>query len=149
MASSGVMFLTLFILAAALTQTPPEARQPEGKPAPNVIGQWTGIWWTHPAAPMAPKGYDKECKRRLDCTVVQDDKLWQATFEGECGRPYKFTVKMDGRKAGEAVLFKGTTDLGEENGGVFDWIGRATGQEFVGFFTSAAQVGEFRLERKR
>ena len=37
----------------------------------------------------------------------------------------------------------------EKNGGVFDWIGRADGKEFVGFFTSATHVGEFRLERKK
>lgn len=40
-------------------------------------------------------------------------------------------------------------DLGAENGGVFDWIGRAAGDGFVGFFTSAKHAGEFRLERKR
>jgi prepilin-type N-terminal cleavage/methylation domain-containing protein len=45
--------------------------------------------------------------------------------------------------------FKGTTDLGEENGGVFEWIGRAKDNEFVGFFTSAKHVGEFRLERQK
>jgi hypothetical protein len=34
---------------------------------------------------------------------------------------------------GSAVLFKGPVDLGEQVGGVFDWVGRATDDSFVGF----------------
>jgi len=30
---------------------------------------------------------------------------------------------------------------------VFDWIGRATDKEFVGFFSSRAYTGTFRLTR--
>jgi hypothetical protein len=56
---------------------------------------------------------------------------------------------MDGRQAGEVVLFKGTTDLGEKDGGVYDWIGRATDKEFIGFYTSAKYAGVFRLTRKK
>jgi len=47
------------------------------------------------------------------------------------------------------VLFKGTADLGKDNGGFFDWIGRATSDGFVRFCTSAKQAGEFRLDRKK
>jgi hypothetical protein len=86
---------------------------------------------------------------RLDCAVVRKGDSWQATFEGECGRPYKYTIKMDGRQAGEVVMFKGTTDLGEKDGGVYDWIGRATGKEFIGFYRSAKYAGVFRLTRKK
>jgi hypothetical protein len=114
-----------------------------------VTGEWTGVWFTRPPAPMAPKTMEANCKQRLDCTVVQKDNLWQATFEGECGKPFKYTIKMDGRQSGAAVLFKGSADLGEEHGGVFDWIGRASDNEFVGFFTSAKAPGEFRLDRKK
>lgn len=81
--------------------------------------------------------------------MARNVAAWQATFKAECDRSYTFTVTMDGRQAGKAVLFKGTTDLGEQGGGAFDWIGRATEQEFVGFFTSAHYVGEFHLERKK
>src|SRR5947209_4318247 len=85
----------------------------------------------------------------LDCTVVNKNGTWQATFEGECGRPYKYTIIMEGRQAGDVVLFKGTTDLGEKDGGVYDWIGRATSQEFIGFYTSAKYTGTFRLTPKK
>jgi hypothetical protein len=149
MRSGVATFLALFALAAVPTRAPFEAAQPDRKPAPNVSGQWTGIWWAHPSPSMAPKAYDKDCKKRLDCTVVQNGKVCQATFEGQCTRQFKFIITMDGRKAGEAVLFKGTTDLGEKNGGIFDWIGRAGDKDFVGFFTSATHVGEFRLERRK
>jgi hypothetical protein len=121
----------------------------EVKPAavPAVTGAWTGTW-----GPYFKQDQEKSAKKAekcMDCVVVLKDGVWQATFEGECGRPYKYTIKMDGRQAGEAVLFKGTTDLGPKDGGVFDWIGRATDKEFVGFYTSAKYNGVFRLERKK
>jgi len=31
----------------------------------------------------------------------------------------------------------GTAGLGPKDGGVYDWIGRATEKEFVGFYTNA------------
>jgi hypothetical protein len=45
------------------------------------------------------------------------------------------------------VLFKGTVDLGEKDGGIYDWIGRADDREFVGFYTSAKYSGAFRMNR--
>jgi hypothetical protein len=36
-----------------------------------------------------------------------------------------------------------------EDGGVFDWIGRANEKEFVGFFTSAHYTGTFNLSRPK
>ncbi len=120
--------------------------QPGPTVAPNVTGEWTGTWG--PLDPQAAKDGKKK-DMRLDCAVVRKDDTWQATFEGECGRPYKYTIKMEGRQAGDAVLFKGTTDLGEKDGGVYDWIGRANDKEFVGFYTSAKYTGVFRLARKK
>lgn len=120
---------------------------PLGQQPPDVTGAWTGTW-----GPYQPEPADQGKERppmRLDCTVVRQGDTWQATFEGECGRPYKYTIKMDGRQAGEVVLFKGSTDLGEKDGGVYDWIGRATDKEFLGFYTSAKYVGVFRLQRKK
>jgi hypothetical protein len=147
MKNSLVPALVALVALAAAAWTHAADPAPAKLP-PKVTGDWAGIWWDHPPASTAPKPMAKDCKQ-LVSAVVQKDDLWQATFEGECGRPYKFMVRMDGRQAGTAVLFKGTIDLGEENGGVFDWIGRATDTEFVGFFTSAKHVGEFRLERKK
>jgi hypothetical protein len=91
----------------------------------------------------------KELCKHLTCTITQKDGVWQATFEGDCGRPYKYNIKMEGRQVGKVVLFKGTTDLGPQDGGVFDWIGRANDKEFVGFFTSAFYTGVFSLSRDK
>ena len=113
--------------------------------APEVTGAWTGEWGPYNPAHSAP--LDKEKCKALDCVVEARGGVWHATFEGECGRPYKYTIKMDGRRAGGAVLFKGTTDLGEQDGGVFDWVGRATDDEFVGFYTSARYTGVLSLKR--
>ena len=85
----------------------------------------------------------------LDCRVVAaDPKTWEATFWGDCGRPYKYTIKMLGRQAGDVVLFKGTVDLGPKDGGVYDWIGKATPKKFIGFYTSRKYTGTFELARK-
>jgi hypothetical protein len=123
---------------------------------PKVTGDWTGTWapYAPPAlaedgkTPTTPK-YTKQ-EMRLDCKVVElKDGSWQATFEGECGRPYKYVVHMHGRQAGGSVLFQGSADLGEKDGGVYDWIGRAIEGEFVGFFTSQKYTGYFRLSRSK
>ena len=79
-------------------------------------------------------------------TKVAEGK-WEAVFEGNAGRPYKFVIKMPGRQVGAVAMFSGTTDLGEKDGGVYDWIGRATDKEFIGFFTSQGYTGSFRLTR--
>jgi len=112
--------------------------------APRIAGAWTGTWGPLTAEGRALAG------KQLDCKVVRrKDGQWQATFEGECGRPYKYTIKMLGRQAGKAVLFKGTVDLGAKDGGVYDWIGRADSERFVGFYTSQGHAGSFRLARPK
>src|SRR5438552_18297429 len=73
---------------------------------PDVTGEWTGTWG--PYQPEQPPKSEVKRDMRLDCSVLRKGDTWQATFEGECGRPYKYTIKMDGRQAGEVVLFKGT-----------------------------------------
>ena len=120
----------------------------QDKPAavPEVTGEWTGTWGPYEPQPVPS---DKKKVMRLDCSVIRKDGVWQATFEGECGRPYKYTIKMEGRQSGETVMFKGTVDLGEMDGGVYDWIGRATDTEFAGFYTSSHHVGVFRLSRAK
>ena len=113
--------------------------------APEISGQWTGTWGIYsPAQGTTPP---KSICKRLDAKVEYKDSIWTATFEGDCGRPYKYHIKMEGRQVGKVVLFKGTTDLGDKDGGVFDWIGRANEKEFVGFFTSANYTGTFSLSR--
>lgn len=116
---------------------------------PDVVGSWTGDWGMYSpptksgevSAALKKMQYPDACKQ-LDCVVEKlEDGKFQATFQGECGRPYKYTIKMLGRAAGPSVMFQGTADLGEKDGGTFDWIGRANDTEFVGFFTSMAYTG--------
>jgi hypothetical protein len=117
-------------------------------PVPDIAGQWTGTWGVYnPAQGTTPP---KDICKQLEAKVEQPkDGVWHAVFEGDCGRPYKYTIKMEGRQVGKAVMFKGTTDLGEKDGGVFDWIGRANDKEFIGFFTSANYTGTFNLSRPK
>ena len=129
-------------LGLAQTQGP----QPKDQP-PDVAGLWSGVWSAY--NPAQGGGTPKELCKNLSANVAQKGDVWEATFEGDCGRPYKYTIKMEGRQAGRVVLFKGTTDLGAKDGGVYDWIGRATEKEFVGFYTSAYYTGVFNLTRAK
>jgi hypothetical protein len=138
------MILGVLGLGAGVAPSP--AQPPPGK-AQDVTGPWTGIWGPYNPAQSATLAKEK-CKA-LDCRVTHKDGVWQATFEGECGRPYKFVIKMEGRQVGNVVLFKGTTDLGAKEGGVFDWVGQATDKEFVGFYTSSHYTGVFHLSRRK
>lgn len=119
------------------TPTPPQA--------PDISGEWTGTWSSY--NPAQGGSTPKELCKRLDAKVQEKDGVWTAVFEGDCGRPYKYSIKMEGRQMGKVVLFKGTTDLGTKDGGVYDWIGRASEKEFVGFFTSSYYTGVFTLAR--
>jgi len=135
------------IAALVLTGMVASSAAEPKKPAktPQVQGKWMGNWGGFDAKSGAVA--KKEQCKGLDCVVELKEGVWHAVFEGDCGRPYKYTIKMEGRQIGDSVMFKGTTDLGASDGGVYDWIGRANDKEFVGFYTSAHHVGVFRLTR--
>jgi hypothetical protein len=137
--------LAASVITLGLSFCVAQAQAPSNSQPPDISGDWTGVWSIYnPAQGATPA---KEVCKKLDCKVTYGDGVWQATFEGDCGRPYKYTIKMEGRQVGKAVLFKGTVDLGAKDGGVFDWIGRATDKEFVGFYTSASYTGVFNLSK--
>jgi hypothetical protein len=144
---SMLIFTLIACIGAAIAHPQnPETKQTKDL-APDIDGAWTGTWGIYsPATGTTPP---KEICKKLDAKVERKDSVWEATFEGDCGRPYKYTIKMEGRQVGKAVMFKGTVDLGKNDGGVFDWIGRATDKEFVGFFTSAFYTGTFNLSRAK
>ena len=141
--SSFVMLVSIGVVA----QTPsPQTPQTKDQ-APDIAGAWTGTWGVYnPAQGTTPP---KDICKKLDAKVELKDGVYYAVFEGDCGRPYKYNIKMEGRLIGKAVMFKGTTDLGPKDGGVFDWIGRANEKEFIGFFTSASYTGTFNLSRTK
>jgi hypothetical protein len=121
------------------------APQPQDPPAPRVEGTWIGQWEPSDAAHASTargKG-----RAEIVCVVQARGGVWHATFEGESGRPYRYSLRMQGRQVGDAILFKGSADLGQQNGGVFDFLGRATDDQFVGYYSSARYTGVFSLRR--
>ncbi len=137
--------LALSSLFFCVVQFSPAEEKLQVDVAPEVVGEWSGEWG--PFNPAEGSEVDPEKCKVLDCQVIRTDTGWEATFQGECGRPYKYTITMDGRQSGASVLFRGTTDLGEKDGGIHDWVGRATVNEFIGFYTSAHHTGVFSLKR--
>ncbi len=148
----GILALALAVVGGAAGVA---VRAADKGKAPMVVGTWTGGWGVYTPPPLAGPNPEKpspytQAQKQMDCKVeLLESGKWQATFEGECGRPYKYTVKMIGRQSGDSVLFNGTADLGDKDGGVYDWIGRATEKEFVGFFSSGKYTGTFRLDRPK
>ena len=155
MTNRGRLTLLIFALIASIGVAAAQAQNPEARQskegaedqAPDINGAWTGTWGIYnPAQGATPP---KEICKQLNASVERKNDVWEATFEGDCGRPYKYTIKMEGRLVGKAVMFKGTVDLGKNDGGVFDWIGRANDKEFIGFFTSAGYTGTFNLSKTK
>jgi hypothetical protein len=139
--------LALFVAGAAMTV---EARGQRGRGPqgpPDIAGKWTGTWSSF--NPARATEQPKEMCKQLDAEVVKNGDVWVATFEGDCGRPYKYKISMNGRLAGGVVLFTGTADLGAQDGGAFDWVGRAATNEFIGFYTSAYATGFFNMTRAK
>jgi hypothetical protein len=148
MPSRRLLALPCFLIVICFSTANAQSQTPQTKDqTPDISGEWTGTWGVYsPAQGTTPP---KDICKRLDAKVEYKNNAWVATFEGDCGRPYKYTIKMEGRQVGKVVLFKGTTDLGAKDGGVFDWIGRANEKEFVGFFTSGFYTGTFNLTRSK
>ncbi len=130
-------------LTATVVDAQGRARGPQGPP--DITGKWTGTWTSF--NPAQPTAQPRELCKKLDATVVKNGDTWTATFEGDCGRPYTYKISLEGRLVGGVVMFKGTVDLGAQDGGVFDWVGRGTTGEFIGFYTSASSTGYFNLKK--
>ena len=142
----AVLTAAFALACAASMDAQREASRGAQAPA-DLTGQWTGTWSAfNPARASVPP---KELCAKLTATIAKKGDVWNAVFEGDCGRPYKYSITMEGRPAGGAVMFKGSADLGPKDGGVYHWIGRADAKEFVGFFTSAAYTGVFTMTRQK
>jgi hypothetical protein len=142
----SLLLVLVLVSAVAVTVSAQRGRGRGPQGPPDIVGTWTGTWSSYsPARASTPP--QEQCAQ-LSATIARKGDLWEAVFEGDCGRPYKYSISMEGRQAGGAVMFKGSADLGAQDGGVYDWIGRAVAGEFVGFYTSAGSTGVFTLTRK-
>lgn len=139
--------LVLLAVAGIATGEAREQRSRGPQGPPEIAGKWTGTWSSFNPAKATEQ--PKEMCKQLDAEIVRNGDVWVATFEGDCGRSYKYKISMNGRLAGGVVLFTGTADLGAQDGGVYDWVGRAANGEFIGFYTSAYATGFFNLTRPK
>ena len=139
--------LALVMIAATIGQVHGQSGRGQAQGPPEIAGKWSGTWSSFNPAKATTQ--PKELCKQLDADVVRNGETWVATFEGDCGRPYKYKISMNGRLSGGVVLFTGTVDLGAQDGGVYDWVGRAANDEFIGFYTSAHATGFFNLTRAK
>ena len=102
---------------------------------------WAGTW---------QQDGDPDHGGDLHCNVKQlDDQDWSARFTGYCGRYFAYKITMKGRTEGDAVLFHGESDLGEQDGGLYQWTGQIEGDRFTGKYSSSAgKTGSFAMSRR-
>ena len=146
--TARIGWIVVLLVVAGMTAADARGQRGRGpQPPPEIAGKWTGTWSSFNPAQATTQ--PKEMCKQLDAEIVKNGEVWVATFEGDCGRPYKYKISMNGRLSGGVVLFTGTADLGAQDGGVYDWVGRATNNEFIGFYTSAHATGFFNMTRAK
>jgi hypothetical protein len=106
-------------------------------PSANPPAAWEGTW-------EGSNGHAGE----LSCQVAaQGDGQWEGKFTGTCDRRFAYEVKMQGKKDGDTIRFTGQADLGEKDGGLFQWTGRIEGDQFIGEYKSdAGKTGKFQMK---
>lgn len=105
------------------------------------VSFWTGTW----QGDRTGYGGDLHCVARKT-----GDNAWSAVFSGYCGREYAFQIAMNGKKEGDKVAFAGEVDLGEKDGGVYQWTGELAGETFNGkYTTSKGKKGEFAMKLQK
>ena len=102
--------------------------------------EWSGNWSGN------RPGYGGD----LHCNVEQiNDQDWSARFTGYCGRIFAYEVTMSGRLDGDKIVFSGEADLGEEDGGLYQWAGAIEGDTFDGGYDSTTgKQGTFSMTRQ-
>lgn len=104
------------------------------------LSKWSGTWTDHR---REDHGGDLQCDARQ-----VGDKQWEAHFYGNCGRDYSYQVDLVGQVDGNVVKFEGDVDLGEKDGGVYNWSGTMTDGQFSGEYTTAVgKAGSFTMTR--
>lgn len=84
----------------------------------------------------------------LTCTATPSGPdSWNALFAATFGDYGEYEVPLEGKREENKVVFGGSVDLGEADGGVFDWSGEIVGDDFTGTYTSRFINGSFRMKR--
>jgi hypothetical protein len=98
----AAVLVALVITAASPAAQGGRGRGPQGPP--DIAGVWTGTWSAYsPARASTPP---QEMCAKLSANITQKGDVWEAVFEGDCGRPYKYSITMEGRHVNGVVLFK-------------------------------------------
>ena len=81
---------------------------------------------------------------------------WEATFSGHCNRQFIYEVKMKGRQVSEKIVFTGRrcrnlrpakADLGDKDGGLYNWTGELADGRFKGRYKSeSGKTGSFEMQ---
>ena len=73
---------------------------------------------------------------------------WEATFTGTGNGKFAYEVVMRGRKTGDKIVFTGEADLGDKDGGLYQWSGEIDGKGFIGRYSSEkGKKGTFKMGR--
>jgi len=104
-----------------------------------VSGYYAGDWF----GPNPEKSLGS-----LNCTITaKGADTWHAHFVATFGEVGEYEVPLEGKRVDGKVVFGGAVDLGESEGGVFEWGGEIVGDEFNGEYKASGYVGTFRMTK--
>lgn len=111
----------------------------ESGKGPDASGYYAGNWYgPNPEKPLG----------ELTCTIEPSGEgNWDALFFATFGGVGEYEVNLAGVTEGDSILFKGSVDLGETSGGVFDWTGIIIDDGFDGEYTSQFISGTFKMTK--
>lgn len=83
--------------------------------------------------------------------VLAAAAMTSADAQGQRGRGPQPPPEIAGTCTGTWSSFNPAqaTSQPKQDGGVYDWVGRATNNEFIGFYTSAHATGFFNMTRAK
>lgn len=140
----GIRVLALVALVAVATGCSGfrgEWKRATAQPAPvgDFTGPWEGTWLS------TVNGHTD----KLYCVVTkQSPTQYEAFFKGKYLKIFSYShrVPLEVTSTNEVYTFNGSADLGIF-GGVYEYNGRATPEEFRSSFTSKKNKGLFEMTR--
>lgn len=131
--------ITISVLLAALMLAGCAHTRESSAAMDAVSGYYAGHWY----GPNPEKALGT-----LDCTITaKGEDAWDAHFVATFGEVGEYEVPLEGKRTEGKVLFGGAVDLGESEGGVFEWTGEIVDEVFNGEYTARGYTGTFKMTK--
>jgi len=107
--------------------------------ARDVMGNWDGRWY----------GVESSEGPVTAHIIAEGKGNFRAVISVDIGEVEPFPGEMRGKDQDAKVQFKGTVDLGPQNGGIYQLTGEVSDGKFTGRFSGLENRGRFELKKLR